>query len=459
MKKQLLLLVMMLLPMMAMAIEVKIDGLWYELVSKTKEAKVIKYKDNIYYGGDIIIPETVLYDGETYSVISIGSAAFYKCYNLISIILPNSITEIEDGEYYDGAFYECVNLKSITLPNSLTTIGKWAFFGCNSLKEIIIPNSVKNLGVQSFRRCTGIVSITIPNNVTSIAPFVFEECTSLTTAKLPDNVSTVEDGLFYGCSKLTSITIPPTVTKIGNQAFYGCEKLTTVTIPNNVTDIGKYAFYGCGIINLTIPNSTTSIGEFSYYGCKSLSTVTIGTGAKKIDSQAFANCSDLTDVFCLALELPNTATDAFEGSLIEYATLHVPDVSVIAYCQAEPWMNFKEIVGMNGTIPGTQKCATPTIQIVGGKLKLSCETEGVTFVTSYTSEGLSNSTLDDEIVLAGTTTCHVSVYVTKEGYENSDVAEADVELYVGLKGDVNADGEVNVGDIVTTTNIMAGKDE
>ena len=157
--------------------------------------------------------------------------------------------------------------------------------------------------------------------------------------------------------------------------------------------------------------------------------------------------------------MPTTQSDAFANSYIEYATLHVPDASIDLYKGAEPWRNFKEIVGLDGTIPETPKCAMPTIQIVDGKMKLSCETEGVTFVTSYTSDGLSNSTLDDEIVLAGTTTCHVSVYATKEGYENSDVATVDVDLHIGKKGDVTGDGEVTITDAVEVVNIIMGKAE
>ena len=51
----------------------------------------------------------------------------------------------------------------------------------------------------------------------------------------------------------------------------------------------------------------------------------------------------------------------------------------------------------------------------------------------------------------------VSVDAKKAGYRNSDVAAEDIDVR-GMKGNVNTDGEVNVGDIVTVTNIMAGKD-
>jgi hypothetical protein len=65
-----------------------------------------------------------------------------------------------------------------------------------------------------------------------------------------------------------------------------------------------------------------------------------------IGTQAFTNCPELTDVYCYAENVPNMKltdylsifyTDAFYGSLIEYATLHVPTQSIDAYKSKEPW--------------------------------------------------------------------------------------------------------------------------
>ena len=90
------------------AVEVEIDGLWYEVIPKAKEAKVIQYKNNVRYNGDIVIPETVVYEGVTYSVTSIGDDAFKSCVSLISITIPKSVTNIGHD-----AFSYCDNLKSV----------------------------------------------------------------------------------------------------------------------------------------------------------------------------------------------------------------------------------------------------------------------------------------------------------------------------------------------------------
>ena len=63
-------------------------------------------------------------------------------------------------------------------------------------------------------------------------------------------------------------------------------------------------------------------------------------------------------------------------------------------------------------------CATPTIIYAGGKLKFSCETEGVEFVSTITDDDI-KSYRKDEVELSATYT--ISVYATKPGYTDSDV--------------------------------------
>ena len=86
MKKQIFLLTLMLsVAASAFAVEAEINGLWYELVSKVKEATVIKYKNSVKYRGNIVIPETVEYNGANYSVTSIRGSAFEGCSGLTTL--------------------------------------------------------------------------------------------------------------------------------------------------------------------------------------------------------------------------------------------------------------------------------------------------------------------------------------------------------------------------------------
>ncbi|MBQ7484112.1 MAG: leucine-rich repeat domain-containing protein, partial [Bacteroidaceae bacterium] len=141
MKKLLLFLFTLLfLPMVANADSygVKIDGIYYNLFDKDKTAEVTS--SNPQYSGYVIIPATVTYNDNQYSVTSIGGYAFYGCTGLTSVTIPNSVTTIGKS-----AFERCTGLTSITIPNSVTCIEKGAFSGCTGLTSINIPNSVTNI--------------------------------------------------------------------------------------------------------------------------------------------------------------------------------------------------------------------------------------------------------------------------------------------------------------------------
>ncbi len=318
------------------------DGvtIYYNITSSTDKTCAVTYSSS-YYSGSIVIPETVIYNGTSYSVTSIGNYAFSDCRGLTSIIIPNSVTSI--GNY---AFDECIGLTSITIPNSVTSIGDAAFSNCRGLTSIIIPNSVTSIGNYAFDECIGLTSITIPNSVTSIGNWAFKDCSGLTSITIPNSVTSIGNYAFDECIGLTSIIIPNSVTSIGDAAFSNCSGLTSIIIesgntvydsrnncnaiikttsktliagckntiiPNTVTSIGSCAFKGCtGLISITIPNSVTGIGSVAFYGCKSLATCVVGNSVTTIDYSAFGSCKSLTDI-----NIPNSVTsisyDVFEN--------------------------------------------------------------------------------------------------------------------------------------------------
>ena len=109
MKKQLLLIMMALLPMVASAKAVEIDGLYYDFNTIVKTATVTykSYSSNTYkYNKDwnittANIPASVMYKGVTYSVTRIGEYAFNGCSSLTSVTIPNSVTYI-GGDAFSG---------------------------------------------------------------------------------------------------------------------------------------------------------------------------------------------------------------------------------------------------------------------------------------------------------------------------------------------------------------------
>ena len=111
MKKQILLLALILLPMVANADTIEIDGIYYNLISKANIAEVANNPDK--YTGIVVVPESVTYEGVDYSVTNIEDFAFYGCRGLTSITIPSSIISIG----YD-AFWGCSSLTSVNTPRS-----------------------------------------------------------------------------------------------------------------------------------------------------------------------------------------------------------------------------------------------------------------------------------------------------------------------------------------------------
>ena len=123
MKRLLLLLVIMLLPIVASADAVEIDGIYYNLITKGKVAEVTENPNK--YSGDIVIPESVKYNDVNYCVIKIGYYAFGNCKDLTSVTIGNNVTEIGPS-----AFSSSSGLTTVTIPNSVITISVYAFYHC-----------------------------------------------------------------------------------------------------------------------------------------------------------------------------------------------------------------------------------------------------------------------------------------------------------------------------------------
>lgn len=171
---------------------------------------------------------------------------------------------------------------------------------------------------------------------------------------------------------------------------------------------------------MTIPSNVTSIGSYAFSGCTGLSTVFIGSGIKNIGKYAFENCSNLNDVYCLAYKYPTANANSFSGSYPDYITLHVPDDAVEQYRAVEPWSTFKAVVGLAGST-GATPCTKPTIGYKNGQITTDCETDGAQCVTIITVDD-AKTYITENINLS--VTYNISVYATKPGYANSEIATA-----------------------------------
>ncbi|HBM00469.1 MAG TPA: hypothetical protein DD393_07595 [Ruminococcaceae bacterium] len=131
------------------------------------------------------------------NIKKIPANCFDTC-GLLSITIPSSVTEIEDGAFYSTFYLERVNLNE-----GLESIGNRSFENSNSIKELKFPSTLKSIGEKSFY-----------------------ETSSLVKLELNDGLETIGENAFLGCRSLKSVTIPASVTSIGEKAFgyYTTEK-------------------------------------------------------------------------------------------------------------------------------------------------------------------------------------------------------------------------------------------
>lgn len=142
---------------------------------------------------DLVLPETVEYNGVTYTVTSIGNGAFARKNGLNSIVIPNTVVLIAES-----AFASNWGLASIEIPASVVEIGTRAFEWAGNIAEVkFAANSqLKILGTSAFSHAKGLKSIELPEGLTTIKNCAFADCNVLESVTIPASVTTIMEHMF-----------------------------------------------------------------------------------------------------------------------------------------------------------------------------------------------------------------------------------------------------------------------
>lgn len=227
------------------------------------------------------------------------------------------------------------------------------YSGSVSIPETVTNNgteySVTKIGEYAFQG-SAVTSVSMPECITSIGQYACNECGSLETVVLPTNLDDFSGWcIFRNCRNLKNIAIPENVTEIPNGTFYGCRNLESVKIPNTVTSIKHRAFQYCrNLESIIIPSSVNSIGI-----------------------SAFSECKALKDIYCQAVNVPETHSSAFDNSPIENMTLYVPGESMNAYKTTAPWSGFGKFQALTTGIEKTETAAKLMITTADGQIAVS----------------------------------------------------------------------------------------
>lgn len=252
----------------------------------------------------IVMPDTVTYIGEcafgdyddsvpleevvlSKNLKTIGPSAFRNCYDLKSIDIPESVTEIEDraflscyslnnisvsqntnfgdsafgdgiwnsipalSEDYDAWLYDentsdffvwngCLfayrgSSKTPVIPSGVCGIGDWVFQS-SDITAVTIPEGVRYISYGAFQKCTSLKSVKFPNSLQKIGGEAFEDCTALSSVTFGSGLKSIEYGGFSYCEALKKVVLPEGLEKLDG-AFYGCYNLENITFPSSLSEI------------------------------------------------------------------------------------------------------------------------------------------------------------------------------------------------------------------------------
>ena len=306
------------------------------------------------------------------NVTAIELEAFMGCTSLTAL----ELSKVESIAYY--AFKDCTGLKTVVLPETLTQVEHSVFWGCTALNEVVLPESLKELSTDMFHGCTALTQVTIPAGVESLSGRVFKNCQAMESIQFvgdapvfaadsfdglaceviypannatwteeirqnyggtitwtgystdPDSTGSCGTNLTWELYRnsgllvisgtgtmnnfdynsglwaqerewITSVVVNEGVTSIGEFAFYNLENLVSVSLPNSLQVIGEAAFSCTGITEINIPASVIQMYTNAFESCFALERIIVAEGNKYYcnDSQGILYEKDMkTLLFC-----------------------------------------------------------------------------------------------------------------------------------------------------------------
>lgn len=236
----------------------------------------------------------------------------------------------------DGAFKDNDNLKTVIVPDTVTEIEAGAFKNMRVLESITLPFvGVHGNGDAYIGQTAKGEDKDVDVNRTFAAVFGTEEYTegASVTANYGSSTAT-----YYIPSTLASVTIAPAADKACNipaYAFNGISGVSTVTVKEGVVAIGEYAFASCGIEKVTLASSVKTIYAHAFDGASKIKDGGIsfeGLSLKEIGEHAF----EKTALTKLNVTAERIGEYAFAGSSLEEVVLAgVKEIGAYAFASCE----------------------------------------------------------------------------------------------------------------------------
>ena len=321
--------------------------------SKTCETKAGTFiNDWTYEGGNSVSGELILpsnpKDGDVeYTLTRIGSYSFAGCWELNSINIPDSVTEIGDDAFWIGYGGGIAGLESLTIGSGLKVLpnlgcfdqNNWehfndyvhltfheglekiednfCLFGITNKIDIIIddidqwamtapegysptvPFCFQKWGddpgdpvVTIYYRGKPLTEVALGAKAERINPYAFAY-TEIDKVSFSSYLTEVGSKAFYS-TNLTEVALPEGVVSVGDYSFSCCENLYDVSLPSTLQYIGEGAFSeDISLYEIVLPEKLGNISDYCFNGCIDLENITLNEGLQRIGSYAFNNCTRL----------------------------------------------------------------------------------------------------------------------------------------------------------------------
>lgn len=275
--------------------KIKEDGVYYSISGTSASVITRKSYDGIedMYSGNVMIPDSICYDGKKYIVTNVCS--FANCDELVSVRLPKNLSA-------NPSFCGCSSLTNVE--NLCGNVG-YIFEGCAKLSSISFSGSMGLVQNNVFNYCVNLKSVYVENLLSwlSIKSAIISGSESYGTLSYSFTSSPLQNGadLYVNGEKLTELVIPDTITSIAQYAFRGCSSIVKLTIRGNKTKINEGAFADCENLEEVNFYGNGWYGEDSFISCEKLQRVNF-YGDWKVDvggfyhSTPWAYCENLKSV-------------------------------------------------------------------------------------------------------------------------------------------------------------------
>ncbi len=222
----------------------ELGGLYYELSGTGENAIAKLTADNVNCTiENVVIPETVEYNGVTYKV-----------------------TELKESTFGGSGWPGNKTIKSVVIPKSVTTIGNHTFRNCSNLESVTIKAKNENgisLSNANFYSCTSLIYVDMSeSDITTLGQYCFWGCSVLTTIKFSPRLTSAGNRSFNNCNALTSLDFRGTqLTTL--QGVWSAKALTKIILPSTLTTIYSNGIQETALTTIVLPHGIESLATNS----------------------------------------------------------------------------------------------------------------------------------------------------------------------------------------------------